>query len=100
MKDSLVTDVPYFMVPNAVFSLGLPVNELAVFCYLYRCGNNGKTAFPSYATIGSCCGISRLSAIRAVKELIRKRLIEKETRSGLLGFSPNLYRVSNLEEFS
>jgi len=96
VKDYVMMDVPYFQVPNAVFDLGLSVFELAVFCYLARCANNGKVAFPSYNTIARCCGLSRRSAISAVQSLIAKGLLEKEVKRGLLGYTSNNYRVSNL----
>lgn len=92
-------DVPYFQVPNAVFDLGLSALELAVFCYLARCANNGKVAFPSYQTIAMCCGMSRRSAINAVQTLISKGFIEREIKKGIFGYTVNNYRVSNLSGY-
>ena len=92
-------DVPFFQVPNAVFELALSPIEGFVYCYLARCGNNGKSAFPSYNTIAEKCGCSRRAAIKAVATLEMCGLIEKEVRDKGFGFFSNVYRVSNLSEF-
>ena len=73
-------DVPYFQVPNAVFEIGLDKHELLIYFYLARCGNQGATAFPSYNTIAKKCGVSRSTAITAVKNLESKGIVEKEIR--------------------
>jgi|WetSurMetagenome_2_1015567.scaffolds.fasta_scaffold181471_1 hypothetical protein len=70
----------YFIAPNKIFEIGLKPNEISIYMYLLRCGNN-STAFPSYNTIANKTGMSRDTAIRVVKKLIDIELIIKTTRT-------------------
>ena len=67
-------------IPNEIYEIGLTASQIAVYAYLSRCSNQGSTAFPSYETIGRKSGTSRATAIRAVKALVEKGLIDKEVR--------------------
>ena len=77
-KSALKTN--YFQVPNEIFDLDLPNNEKLAYIYLCRCGNQGSDAFPSYTTIARKCGISRMTAVRVIKNLESKNLIKVERR--------------------
>ncbi|MDZ4133635.1 MAG: helix-turn-helix domain-containing protein, partial [Dethiobacteria bacterium] len=72
--------VPYFQVPNDVFEIRLTTSELIVYIYLFRCSNQGKTAFPSYETIGKKTGLSRRSAIYTVKKLVNRGVVLKRSQ--------------------
>jgi len=87
-------NVPYFQVPNAVFELDLKYYEKLVYMYLCRCGNHGGTAFPSYLQIAKKCGISKRTAINAVRTLENEGLIIKQKRQKTNGeHTSNVYEV-------
>jgi len=71
---------PYFQVPNDVFELNIPSREKLVLIYLYRLGNQGSEIFPSYKTIVARCGITKPTAVSAVKGLEEKNLIKVTRR--------------------
>jgi len=73
-------EVPYYQVPNEIHELGLKCIEISVYCYLARCANNGKTAFPSLDTISEKAGTSKTSVQRAIKKLENTGLIFKNNR--------------------
>jgi len=73
-------EVPYYQVPNEIHELGLKCIEISVYCYLARCANNGKTAFPSLDTISEKAGTSKTSVQRAIKKLENMGLIFKNNR--------------------
>lgn len=77
--NNIKMEVPYFQAPNDIFEIGLTANELIIYLYLARCGNNSK-AFPSYKTIGEKTGTSRPTAMRVVKKLEEIGLLYKESR--------------------
>jgi DNA-binding MarR family transcriptional regulator len=66
----------YFRVPNQVYELGLPGHQREVLIYLYRCSNNKSDAFPSYDDMRVKLGMTRMTAIRAIKRLENRGLIE------------------------
>jgi len=100
--------VPYFQVPNSIFDFDLNISDIKtnalrklssteklVYIYLCRCSNNGSTAFPSYNTIAEKCGISRKTAMVAVKALSDNNLISKQIRAKDYKHSEtNIYSVN------
>ncbi len=83
-KGKVLMEVPYFQVPNEIFDVNLSPGEIAVYCYLARCGNGGGQAFPSYANIAGRCGMTRKTAIDTVAKLIDKGLVKKTLRSRVI----------------
>ena len=77
--NTIKMEVPFFQAPNDIFEIGLTANELIIYLYLARCGNNSK-AFPSYKTIGEKTGTSRPTAMRVIKKLEEIGLLYKESR--------------------
>ncbi|WP_051217475.1 helix-turn-helix domain-containing protein [Paenibacillus assamensis] len=84
----------YFKSPNDIFEIGLNPYQLSVYLYLTRCSNNSTTAFPSFSTIASKCGMSERKAKQVVKELTLLNLLKKENRKGTNGSNKsNIYEV-------
>lgn len=111
-------EIPYFQVPNNIFDLdfqvtvnqrirkkgikevkeirrSLKANEKIVYIYLCRCGNNGKSIFPSYSAIAKKCGISRSAAIEIIEILKNNNIIFKKKRER--GTS-NIYVLNGLQQ--
>lgn len=87
---------PYHQVPNDLYEIGLTTHEIAVYGYLTRCTNAGSTAFPSYNTIASKCGMSRSKAIKTIDSLIEKKIVEKKPRANNHGEQiSNIYSVNH-----
>lgn len=69
----------YFPLPNAIFSLELSTDELAVYAYLMYCEDRkSHQCWPSYKTIGEAVGMSRNTVQKYVRELEYKALIITE----------------------
>ena len=81
----------YFIGDRRIFArCDLTVVERAVYlCLSSHARREDSTAWPSYSTIARECGISRLTAIRAVVALEHKGLVKKETTGKL----SNVYTV-------
>lgn len=85
-----------------------PIDRL-VLVYLRSLAEELGAAFPSYETIAAKCGISRRTAINAVKRLVEGKLIKKDHRykDDVAAEAPkairqtsNSYRVSIADESS
>jgi len=101
--------VPYFQVPNDVFDQKLEIidpktkkkrilnpSERIIYIYLYRCSNQGSTAFPSYKTLAEKCGMSDRTAISAINTLTFNHFIERETRG--YRSKSNVYHINELSQ--
>jgi hypothetical protein len=94
--DTLEGGFPYFITPNEIVDIegAFTVYEKMTYFILCRYGNNGKVAFPSYNTIGRKGGFSKDTAIKAVRGLLKKGLISKETKRDKKGnYLSNNYKV-------
>jgi len=83
----------YSQIPNFIYALDLSKHPLLVFPYLIRCGNRekGGTCFPSIKTIAKNCSIPSETTVReAIKELIRRGLITKDTTG-----RHNIYKIDD-----
>lgn len=65
---------------NDVFSSDLSSNAKLVRLYLARCAGQDRQAWPSLNTIAQSCGISKPTAIKALKELEEKGWLRKTIR--------------------
>ena len=78
----------YFLLPNAIFILGLSAGEIAVYAYLLFCEDR-KThqCWPSIGRISQYTGMSANTIAKYIRQLEEKRLIDVEptkvrTKSG------------------
>jgi predicted transcriptional regulator len=83
--DRLTMKVPFFQTPNSIFDdeHDLSTLDIAVYCYLSRCGNQGSIAMPSLPTIGRKCKMSRSSAAESINSLITHGFLLKKTIPGI-----------------
>lgn len=65
------------------------LQKLVLLAIADYAGRENNSAWPSVSTLAERCGISRMSAIRAIRELQDAKLLEVETRSN----RTNLYRL-------
>ncbi|NMC35071.1 MAG: hypothetical protein GYA36_21830 [Veillonellaceae bacterium] len=83
----------FFAVPCSVFKQGLGPMEGTVYIYLCHELVDG-VAEASYGEIARACNISRITAIRAIRALKGKSLINIETRkTSDDGNDRNAYRL-------
>ncbi len=69
----------FFPLPNAIFSLGLTANELAVYSYLLYCEDRETyQCYPSYKKIGQAISLSPNTVAKCVRALEDKGLITTE----------------------
>lgn len=83
MKDRLSrSEIPYFQVGNALVDGDELEGVYEKMCYVVmaRYTNNGGVGFPSYNTIARGMGVSRNSAIKAVKGLEAKGILVVENK--------------------
>ena len=74
----------FFLLPNAIFILGLSAGEIAVYAYLLFCEDR-KThqCWPSIGRISQYTGMSANTVAKYIRQLEEKRLIDVEpTKSG------------------
>lgn len=96
-KGKISFEFPYFQCPNEIFDKKIKIYDYAsykersmdsqeklILIYLFRCCNNGKSAFPSYNVIADKCGCSRRKAMYAIDNLFKNDFIKKKNR----GFLP------------
>lgn len=76
----LAYPVPYFQVSNEVFNAVLSHVEFRVYCYICRCWNNDKRAFPSYNTIAKQCQMDRRTAVKSIKALEKKGMLKAQRK--------------------
>ncbi len=72
-------EIPFFQSPNEIFNQGLKTHPLAIYLYLCRCSNQGSSAFPSYLTVSTSCGMSKRQAIYSIKQLLEMGWLTKTT---------------------
>ena len=83
-NEALNTHSNYFVVPNAIYSLGLSAGAIATYGYLSACENRNRnssnryTCHPSMATIGRVIGRDRKTVAKYVNELVEAGLILTE----------------------
>ena len=74
----------YFVVPNAIYSLGLSSGAIAAYGFLSSCENRARkskdryTCYPSMATIGRAISRSRKTVENYIGELVEAGLILTE----------------------
>jgi hypothetical protein len=96
-KDYYFTEIPFFQVPNELFTRTDNIYEGFLLTYLFRCANNAdRVAFPSYSDMAKKCHISKRKAIYTIRALVTKGFIEKVITRVEHGkeFSSNLYTLS------
>ena len=86
--------VPYFITPNWLFEghvVLTPIERCVMANLFRRASKDEMTSFPSTSRIASDLGTSKPSVIKAIKNLIEKKCIEKQER-----FGPDGKQMSNL----
>ena len=86
-----MTTDPWFPVPIALFDAAVSLEPTARLAYIYllRWGADRGQAFPGYPRMAAETGLSRSTAIRAIRALVAAGLVIKEARPG----RSNVYRV-------
>jgi predicted transcriptional regulator len=91
--------INFFQVENHVFDLGLTHYELAVYFYLVRCAGNKSTCFPSLSNIALKTQISRAGVSKAIKSLVKNKLILKEqTKRPGSRLPLNIYHIIDIKK--
>ena len=88
----------YFQVSNYIFELGLKPIPFMVYCYLKRCHNPERGAFPRKETIAEQCGIALSSVDNALKVLREKGVIAVEHRYKDGHQTSNLYKLRDIQQ--
>lgn len=84
----------YFYCSDFIFDCDLSVQAKLVYVFLRRCANADGECYPGYQYICKKCHISKKTAIKAVKDLIKMNLISKESRKIGKKTSSNLYKIN------
>lgn len=82
---------PWFPVPTSLFDGAVPLEPTARLAYIYllRWGADRGQAFPGYTRMAADTGLSRSTAIRAIRALVAAGLVVKDARPG----RSNVYRI-------
>jgi len=95
--------IPYFTLPNEIFSLSLDSYEFQVYAYLVSCAGKKGECWPSTNTIARTLGISQNTVITKINSLVQRQLIDKRettrrSKTGKVSTANNHYHVRPLEE--
>ena len=83
-NEALNTHSNYFVLPNAIYNLGLSAGAIAAYGFLSSCENRTRrskdryTCYPSMATIGRAIDRSRKTVEKYIGELVEAGLISTE----------------------
>jgi hypothetical protein len=99
-------DLPIF-VHSEIDDLEISSKAFRVYAHLTRRAGSNGACFPSYQSIGDSCfqkeyakpETRKTLAIRAVKELVELRLVNKEVRMGPNGNKSNDYTLTDKSEW-
>lgn len=81
MVDNIFCDKDLYVIDSGSGEIReMNIYEWAIMVYLFRCTNNGSSAFPSYEMLGKKCKMSRRTAIRAVNTLCDSGYLSKKSR--------------------
>lgn len=83
-----------------LYKTELPHRAISVYIYLADRANKQDVCWPAIPTIARDLKLSESTVRRALRDLKREKLVEKETRcrdNG--GCSSNLYRIHNGEKY-
>jgi hypothetical protein len=86
----------YFEAPDVVFEANITGLQKLILLCLYREGAKDSVVFPSIRVIASKCGIGRITAIKAIRELRQLGMLNVTARYISGGNNTNMYSV-NLE---
>ena len=84
VNEALNSHSNYFVVPNAIYNLGLSAGAIAAYGFLSSCENRARrskdryTCYPSMATIGRAISRSRKTVENYIGELVEAGLILTE----------------------
>ena len=94
----------YFLLPNAIFTLGLSPGELSVYAYLMFCEDREThQCWPSIGRICQYTGMSANTVAKYIRQLEEKRLIDTEptkvkTKAGLVRNGNLSYTIRPIQE--
>ena len=94
----------YFLLPNAIFTLGLSPGELSVYAYLMFCEDREThQCWPSIGRICQYTGMSANTVAKYIRQLEKKRLIDTEptkvkTKAGLVRNGNLRYTIRPIQE--
>ena len=94
----------YFLLPNAVFTLGPSPGELSIYAYLMFCED--REPHQCWPGIGKICqhtGMSANTVAKYIRQLEEERLIDTEptkvkTKAGLVRNGNLLYTIRPIQE--
>ena len=94
----------YFLLPNAIFTLGLSPGELSVYAYLMFCEDREThQCWPSIGKICQYTGMSANTVAKYIRQLEEKRLIDTEstkvrTKAGVVRNGNLRYTIRPIQE--
>ena len=94
----------FFLLPNAIFTLGLRPGEMTVYAYLIFCEDRkSHQCWPSIGHISQHTDMSANTVAKYIRQLEEERLIDTEptkvkTKAGLVRNGNLLYTIRPIQE--
>ncbi len=93
----LTSEYGYFQIPNSIFNLKLPPNELLVLFNLIRRADKTGECYPSIPRIGRDTGIKSENTVRkALRGIMNKKLVRRTGRTyrnvHIMKITPSIYQ--------
>ena len=94
----------YFLLPNEIFTLGLPPGEMTLYAYLIFCEDREPhQCWPSIGRICQHTGMSANTVAKYIRQLEEKRLIDTEptkvrTKEGMVRNGTLLFTIRPIQQ--
>jgi DNA-binding MarR family transcriptional regulator len=87
----------FFRLPNSIFHVPLDATQFKLYAYLVCCSGSKGYCWPTHKKIIQDTGIKKSSLQKAIKVLVKRKLITMYKHRNPYGYSNNEYHLLSLD---
>ena len=87
----------FFRLPNSIFDVPLDATQFKLYAYLVCCAGSKGYCWPTHKRIIQDTGIKKSSLQKAIKVLVKRKLIAVYKHRNPYGYSNNEYHLLSLD---
>ena len=87
----------FFRLPNSIFHVPLDATQFKLYVYLVCCSGSKGYCWPTHKKIIQDTGIKKSSLQKAIKVLVKRKLIAMYKHRNPYGYSNNEYHLLSLD---
>lgn len=87
----------FFRLPNSIFHVPLDATQFKLYAYLVCCSGSKEYCWPTHKKIIQDTGIKKSSLQKAIKVLVKRKLIAMYKHRNPYGYSNNEYHLLSLD---